>query len=85
MVRTLDDLGALDASLLPVAEGVRGGMLQLEEAARDLSRYIDKLDLDPGELAEVNDRLTSVHKTLHKYGGTMEQTLAYRSRHRGEN
>ena len=79
LVRTLDDLGALDASLLPVAEGVRGSMLQLEEAARDLSRYIGKLDLDPGELAEVNDRLTSVHKTLHKYGGTMEQTLAYRA------
>ena len=79
IVRSLDDLGALDASLLPTAEGVRGGMLQLEEAARDLSRYIDKLDLDPGELAEVNDRLTAVHKTLHKYGGTMEATLAYRA------
>ena len=79
LVRTLDDLGSLDASLLPVAEGVRGGMLQLEESARDLSRYIDRLDLDPGELNEVNDRLTAVHKTLHKYGGTMEQALAYRA------
>ena len=79
MVRTLDELGALDAAVLPIAEGVRGASLTLEEAARDLGRYMDKLDLDPAELAEVNDRLTAIGRILHKYGGTMEQALAYRA------
>ena len=31
---------------------MRDATIQLEEAAFDLSRYLDKLDLDPGELAE---------------------------------
>ncbi len=74
--KTLDDLGTLDAAVLPVAENVRNATIQLEEAARDLSRYMDKLDLDPAELAEVNERLTAIHRVLHKYGGTMEQALA---------
>ncbi|MEM1012093.1 MAG: DNA repair protein RecN [Planctomycetota bacterium] len=76
ITRTLDDLGSLDAAVLPIAENVRNGTIQLEEAARDLSRYLDKLDLDPAELAEVNERLTAVHRVLHKYGGTMENALA---------
>ncbi len=79
MVRVLDELGALDAAVLPIAEGVRGASLSLEEAARDLGRYQEKLDLDPAELAEVNDRLTAIGRILHKYGGTMEQALAYRA------
>ena len=78
IARSLDDLARLDAQIKPIAEGVRGGMIQLEEAARDLGRYIDKLDLDPAELAETNDRLTAIHKVLHKYGGTMAAALAYR-------
>ncbi len=76
IVRTLDDLGTLDAAVLPIAENVRNGTLQLEEAARDLERYMSKLDLDPAELNEVNDRLTALHRVLHKYGGTMESALA---------
>ncbi len=76
IVRTLDDLGSLDTAVLPIAENVRNGTIQLEEAARDLGRYMDKLDLDPAELAEVNDRLTAIHRVLHKYGGTMENALA---------
>ena len=78
ITRTLDDLGTIDAGVLPMAEQVRGASLTLEEAARDLGRYMDKLDLDPGELAEVNDRLTAIGRVLHKYGGTMEATLAFR-------
>ena len=80
MVRTLDDLGAIDAGVLAMAEQVRGATLTLEEAARDLGRYMDKLDLDPAELAEVNDRLTAIGRVLHKYGGTMEAALDHRRR-----
>ncbi len=80
IVRTLDDLGTLDAAVLPIAENVRNSSIQLEEAARDLSRYMGKLDLDPAELEEVNERLTALHRVLHKYGGTMETALAAHSK-----
>ncbi len=79
IVHTLDDLGGMDAAILPIAEQVRGSALQLEEAARDLGRYMDKLDVDPAQLAEVNDRLTTIHRILHKYGHTMEAAIAHRA------
>ena len=49
-----------------------------KKSAFDLSRYLDKLDLDPGELAEVNDRLNTINRILNKYGDTDRSTLAYR-------
>ena len=50
----------------------------MEEVAFDLSRYLDKLDLDPGELVEVNDRLNTINRILNKYSDTVEATLQYR-------
>src|SRR5205814_577273 len=41
-------------------------------------RYLDKLDLDPGELAEVNDRLNTINRVLNKYGDPIESAVAYR-------
>ena len=74
----LMELAGLDASLKPVAQGLKDATIQVEESAYDLSRYLDKLDLDPGELAEVTDRLNTVNRIVNKYGDTVEGTLAYR-------
>lgn len=74
----LAELATLDGHLQPVAAALRDGTIQLEEASFDLSRYLDKLDLDPGELGEVHDRLNIVNRLLNKYGDSVEQTLQYR-------
>ena len=63
---------------------LRDATIELEEVAFDLSRYLDKLDLDPGELAEVNDRLNTINRILNKYGDPVETTLAYRAGDRPE-
>jgi DNA repair protein RecN (Recombination protein N) len=78
MAAVLSELSALDEHLNPISQSMRDATIGLEECAFDLSRYLDKLDLDPGELAEVNERLNTIHRTLNKYGQTMEQTLDYR-------
>jgi DNA repair protein RecN (Recombination protein N) len=73
------DLAMLDNSLQPIATGLRDATIGVEESAYDLSRYLDKLDLDPGELAEVNDRLNVINRVLSKYGDPIESTIAYRA------
>src|SRR5690606_41100997 len=75
----LSELADLDSNLKPIAQALRDSTIQLEEVAFDLSRYLDRLDLDPGELAEVNDRLNTLNRVLNKYGDTPEATLAYRA------
>ena len=79
MTAVLAELGEVDPNVKPIAQGVRDATIQLEESAFDLSRYLDKLDLDPSELAEVEDRLNTVNRVLNKYNDTVEDTLAYRA------
>lgn len=78
MAAVLRELSALDTNLAPIAAGMRDATISLEEVAFDLSRYLDKLDLDPAETAEVEDRLNTLNRILNKYGRTVEETLAHR-------
>lgn len=66
----LVDLAELDESLEPVANQVRDATVSLEEAAFELSRYVDRLDHDPAELAEVESRLNELNRLVQKYGDT---------------
>ncbi len=79
MAGTLDDLSGLDPALTGIASQVRDATITLEESATDLSRYVDRLDLDPAELAEVTDRLNTINRVLHKYTGDIDSTLALRA------
>jgi DNA repair protein RecN (Recombination protein N) len=79
MTGILAELSDVDPNVKPIAQNVRDATIQLEESAFDLSRYLDKLDLDPSELAEVEDRLNTVNRVLNKYNDTVEDTLAYRA------
>jgi DNA repair protein RecN (Recombination protein N) len=76
---TLADLAKLDPSLKPTEEAMKTSVIQLEEAAFDLGHYADKLDLDPAELAEVNERLNVINRLIRKYGINVEHVLAHRA------
>ena len=78
MVAVLADLAIVDSNMSPIAGGIRDATIALEEVAFDLSRYLDKLDLDPAESAEVEDRLNTLNRILNKYGRTVEETLGQR-------
>ena len=79
MSAVLAELSGLDVNLQPVSASMRDAMIALEEVAFDLSRYLDKLDIDPGELVEVSDRLNTINRILNKYGDPLDATLAYRA------
>jgi DNA repair protein RecN (Recombination protein N) len=75
----LSELAMLDGNLKPVAQAVREATIELEDSAFDLGRYLDRLDLDPSELAEVHDRLNTINRILNKYGETVPLVLEYRA------
>ncbi len=79
MVGILGEISAIDSNLQNTLESMRGATIQLEEVAFDLSRYLDRLDLDPAELAQVEDRLNAINRVLNKYGQTIEAADAFRS------
>jgi len=79
IVGVLRELGDLDEQVTPIAESVCDGLASLQDASLELSRYISRIDLDPGELAEVTDRLNTLNRLIHKYGGTsLDEVIQYR-------
>jgi DNA repair protein RecN (Recombination protein N) len=74
----LSELSLLDQNMSPISDAAKAAAIQLEEVSFDLSRYMDRLDLDPAELREVEERLTTIHRLATKYGNRVEDVLAYR-------
>jgi DNA repair protein RecN (Recombination protein N) len=55
----LREVADYDASLAPVIEALDGAELQLQDAAHTLSSYLNRADLDPQRLAELDDRMSA--------------------------
>lgn len=63
----LTELLAMDAGLQPIAENLDSALVQLEEASRALNRYLQKSELDPERLAEVEARIQGIHGAARKF------------------
>ncbi len=64
----LIDLAEMDPALEPIVEPVRETSLSLQESSFELGRYIDRLEHDPQEAAEVAERLNILNRLVQKYG-----------------
>ena len=83
IMSTLLEISELDEKLSPVAIQVKEATLSLDDAALSLRRYTDRLDVDPDEIAQINDRLNLVNRMIDKYAGRsnnagLDEVLAYR-------
>ncbi len=56
-----------DPALTDIAALVESAEIQLQEAARALRQYRDRLELDPAELAAVEARLATLHEAARKH------------------
>lgn len=66
--RLVAGLAETDAQLAALQESVHGALIALQEAAYDLRRYADKLEVDPAELAQTRERLDALNRLVRKYG-----------------
>ncbi len=63
----LEKLGMLDDSLNPVLELLDAADIQFSEAADILSRYRDRLDLDPQQFQKLDQQLARIHELARKH------------------
>jgi DNA repair protein RecN (Recombination protein N) len=68
----------VDATLDPLLERLRGVDEELRDLAADLERYVDRLDVDPARLAQLEDRLGAIQGLRRKYGEDGPAILAFR-------
>ena len=73
----LAQLRHLDPSVAPLADMAEAAGLQLEELGATLRSYRDGIEYDPQRLAQVEERLGVIFALKRKYGGTVEEILAF--------
>lgn len=75
--RLLQELQRLD----PTAQPLVTLQEQLSSTARELqgelSHYLDKVDVDPARLQEIEERLNLLHSLKRKYGGSVAEVIAF--------
>ena len=76
----LDDLARYDRALESHRESLIAARAALDDLSRALGDYIAGLDVEPGRLDEVEDRLALLDKLKRKYGGTVDEMLAFAQR-----
>lgn len=78
--RLLRDLEKIDPDKSTLAESHAGCMVELAEISRALAQYAEQLDLDPAQLAALEERVTLFETLKRKYGGSIPEVIAFGER-----
>src|SRR5207245_6956257 len=75
--RLLRELEKIDNSLAQFSSAHAASVVELSEIARALSSYAEKLDLDPEQLAALEQRVSLFETLKRKYGGSIADVIAF--------
>jgi DNA repair protein RecN (Recombination protein N) len=75
--RLLQELQRLDPAAGPLAETHSQATVVLQELQSAISRYADRLDLDPARLKELEERLNLLQSLKRKYGSTVADVIEF--------
>ncbi len=75
--RSLHELQRVDAGAAGVLNLHESAVSSLRELQMELSRYVDKVDLNPERLQELEERLNLIHSLKRKFGGTLAEVIAF--------
>ena len=82
--KRLEEMATIDPALTALAQAVRGAAAELDEAARELSRYAARAGGDPQRLEELDERIEVLRRIARKHGGTLATALQRRDQMRAE-
>lgn len=75
--RSLRDLERVDPSASRFTESHLRGVTELEDLAASLQQYTEGLELDPEQLAEMEDRVSLFETLKRKYGGRIADVIEF--------
>ena len=75
--RLLRELERIDNSIAQFSSAHAASVVELSEIARGLSSYAEKLDLDPQQLAALEQRVSLFETLKRKYGGSIADVIAF--------
>jgi DNA repair protein RecN (Recombination protein N) len=75
--RTLQELQRVDTGTDALVELHGQAASALRELQSGLSRYTEKVDVDPAQLQRLEERLDLIHSLKRKYGATLAEVVAF--------
>ena len=75
--RTLQELQRIDPGAAEVASQHEQAVSALRDLQAGLSHYVDKVDVNPERLQELEERLNLLHTLKRKYGPTLADVIAF--------
>ena len=77
-------MSELDDSLKPQLESLEKTYYGIEESARDIYAYAEKLEFDPHRLEEMESRLELIRNLKRKFGKSLTEIIAYQAQSQKE-
>jgi DNA repair protein RecN (Recombination protein N) len=75
--RALQELQRIDPGAATLLSLHEQGLSVLRDLQAELSRYTEKVEVDPGRLQQLEERLNLVHSLKRKYGSTLAEVIAF--------
>jgi DNA repair protein RecN (Recombination protein N) len=82
--RALQALARIDPLFQPYLEAMEGLSAQVEDLARTVRDYRERIEFNPRRLVQIEERLDLIRRLQRKYGDTVAEILAYARRARQE-
>lgn len=73
----LGEMARLDPSLQGYVSTIEGVSIQIEDLARSLRTYRDKVEYDPDRLEAIEERLDLIRNLKRKYGGSIDEIARF--------
>ena len=77
MGRTLQELQRIDEGASAILTSHGQAVNTFRELQTELSRYVDKVDLDPERLRQLEERLNLIQSLKRKYGADVSEVIAF--------
>ena len=77
--RELESIMKYDDELIQINELIKGAIIQLQEASSEINNQLDRIDTDPDELKNVQERYYSLQEIKRKYGGSIDAVIEYQN------
>ncbi len=73
----LSPLAPIKGELEKEAAHIEEALIMVQEGCTNLERLLEKVEINPSELTEIEGRLDTLHRLKTRYGNTLEKVLEY--------
>jgi DNA repair protein RecN (Recombination protein N) len=75
--RSIHDLEKIDPASAKMFEGFQSALIELTDLESSVQDYADDLEIDPAELAQLDQRIHTIQTLKRKYGSTVQAILDF--------